>query len=121
MGRKLYWNRRPAHKRNRNYSTSVFPGGTIRNSSEIMATAKFDDILMGILQHCEQVEPFLDAIFSFLARRTDFFQVMHDRSDKMGFPPGVAEKIVLKVSFEVLCNRKEEVTTRRTVTVVKML
>lgn len=62
-----------------------------------MATAKFDDILMGILQHCEQVEPFLDAVFSFLARRTDFFQVMHDRSDKMGFPPGVAEKIVLKI------------------------
>ena len=88
--------------RNRNYSTSIFPGGTARNIFEIMATAKFDDILMGILQHCEQVEPFLDAIFSFLARRTDFFQVMHDRSDKMGFPPGVAEKIVLKVSFEMM-------------------
>jgi len=76
--------------------------GTARKVSEIMATAKFDDILMGILQHCEQVEPFLDAIFSFLARRTDFFQVMHDRSDKMGFPPGVAEKIVLKVTFKVM-------------------
>lgn len=69
-----------------------------------MTTAKFDDILMGILQHCEQVEPFLDAIFSFLARRTDFFQVMHDRSDKMGFPPGVAEKIVLKVDLKIKLN-----------------
>ena len=62
-----------------------------------MDSTKFDDILMGILQHCEQVEPFLDAIFSFLARRTDFFRVMQNREDKMGFPPGVAEKIVLKV------------------------
>ena len=62
-----------------------------------MDTTKFDDILMGMLQHCEQVEPFLDAMFSFLARRTDFFRVMHSRDEKMGFPPGVAEKIVLKV------------------------
>ncbi|KAJ7381978.1 protein localization to pericentriolar material [Desmophyllum pertusum] len=62
-----------------------------------MDTAKFDDVLMGILQHCEQVQPFLDSIFSFLARRTDFFQVMRHRDDKMGFPPGVAEKIVLKI------------------------
>lgn len=78
--------------------------GTARKITEIMTTAKFDDILMGILQHCEQVEPFLDAIFSFLARRTDFFQVMHDRSDKMGFPPGVAEKIVLKVDLKIKLN-----------------
>jgi len=62
-----------------------------------MDTTKFDDVFMGILQHCEQVEPFLDAIFSFLSRKTDFFRVMHNRDDKMGFPPGVAEKIVMRV------------------------
>lgn len=62
-----------------------------------MDSSKFDDLLMGILQHCEQVEPFLDAIFSFLARRTDFFLLMHNRDDKMGFAPGVAEKMVLKI------------------------
>ena len=66
---------------------------------EKMDAAKFDDVFMGMLQHCEQVEPFLDAMFSFLARRTDFFRVMHSRDDKMGFPPGVAEKIVLKVRY----------------------
>lgn len=66
---------------------------------ENMDAAKFDDVFMGMLQHCEQVEPFLDAMFSFLARRTDFFRVMHSRDDKMGFPPGVAEKIVLKVRY----------------------
>ena len=70
-----------------------------------MDTAKFDDVLMGILQHCEQVQPFLDSIFSFLARRTDFFQVMRHRDDKMGFPPGVAEKIVLKVRLFFLANK----------------
>ena len=62
-----------------------------------MDATKFDDVFMGILQHCEQVEPFLDAIFSFLSRKTDFFRVMHNRDDKMGFPPGVAEKIVMRV------------------------
>lgn len=74
-----------------------------------MDTAKFDDILMGMLQHCEQVEPFLDLMFSFLARRTDFFRVMHSQEDKMGFPPGVAEKIVLKVSMFRLSVKKSEI------------
>lgn len=73
-----------------------------------MDTAKFDDILMGMLQHCEQVEPFLDAMFSFLARRTDFFRVMHSQDDKMGFPPGVAEKIVLKVSMFRLSGKRQK-------------
>ena len=99
MGLKLYCNiLELAHET----GTTRFPGVNLhKKTAEIMTTAKFDDILMGILQHCEQVEPFLDAIFSFLARRTDFFQVMHDRSDKMGFPPGVAEKIVLKVDLQL--------------------
>ena len=74
-----------------------------------MDTTKFDDILMGMLQHCEQVEPFLDAMFSFLARRTDFFRVMHSRDEKMGFPPGVAEKIVLKVGDKA-CREKIQQT-----------
>ena len=64
-----------------------------------MATAmdKFDDLFFNILQNCEQIEPFLEVVFSFLARRTDFFRVMHNKTDKMGFPPGVAEKMMLKV------------------------
>ncbi len=58
---------------------------------------KFDDLFFGILQNCEQIEPFLEVVLSFLARRTDFFRVMHNKTDKMGFPPGVAEKMLLKV------------------------
>ena len=64
-----------------------------------MATAmdKFDDLFFNILQNCEQIEPFLEVVFSFLARRTDFFHVMQSKTDKMGFPPGDAEKMMLKV------------------------
>jgi hypothetical protein len=40
------------------------------------------------------IAPLLDAIFSFLYRKTDFYHVMRE-GDKMGFPPGVAEKLVL--------------------------
>lgn len=60
---------------------------------------KFDDVFLGILQHLGKIEPFLEAVFFFLARRTDFFRLMHNRDDKMGFPPGVAEKLVLKVNI----------------------
>ncbi|XP_068675149.1 nudC domain-containing protein 3-like [Montipora foliosa] len=79
-----------------------------------MDSKKFDDVFMGVLQHCEQVETFLDAMFSFLSRRTDFFRVMHSRDDKMGFPPGVAENIVLKVfkRYQEIPYRNE--TSKRT-------
>ena len=66
-------------------------------SRKTMDVTRYDDVLLGVLQHCEQIEPFLEAMFSFLARRTDFFRLMHSRDDKMGFPPGVAEKMVIKV------------------------
>jgi hypothetical protein len=64
-----------------------------------MATSveKFDDLFFAILQNCEQIEPFLEIVFSFLARRTYFFRIMHKKNDKFGFPPGVAEKMLLKV------------------------
>ncbi|XP_057310356.1 nudC domain-containing protein 3-like [Hydractinia symbiolongicarpus] len=58
---------------------------------------KFDDVFLGILQNCGKIEPFLEAIFDFLARRTDFFRLMHKKDDKLGFPPGVARKTVLKI------------------------
>ena len=58
---------------------------------------KFDDVFLSILQHCGKIEPFLDAIFYFLSRRTDFFLLMHNKDDKLGFPPGIAEKMLIKV------------------------
>ena len=66
--------------------------------------AKFDDVFLGILQHLGRIEPFLEAMFFFLARRTDFFKLMHNREDKMGFPPGVAKQIVIRVKRISLIN-----------------
>lgn len=63
-----------------------------------MDPGQLDNIFLGILQNCGQIEPFLDVVFSFLARRTDFYVIMNSREDKMGFPEGIAEKMVLKVS-----------------------
>ena len=58
----------------------------------------YDNALMGILQNCGKLPPFMDAIFSFLARRTDFYIIMQHERARMGFPPGVAESMVMQVS-----------------------
>ena len=60
-------------------------------------TGVYDSALMGILQDCVKLPQFLDAIFSFLARRTDFYLIMEHEKAKMGFPPGVAESMVIQV------------------------
>ena len=62
-----------------------------------MGTPQLDNIFLGILQNCGQIEPFLDVVFSFLARRTDFFLIMSGKEGRMGFPEGIAQKMVLKV------------------------
>ena len=58
----------------------------------------YDNALMGILQDCTKLPMFLDAVFSFLARRTDFYILLTSEQTKMGFPQGVAESMVLQVS-----------------------
>ena len=57
----------------------------------------YDNALMGILQNCGKLQSFLDAVFSFLARRTDFYILMKHEKAQMGFPPGVAESMVQQV------------------------
>ena len=57
----------------------------------------YDGALMGILQSCGKLQPFLDSVFCFLARRTDFYIIMQHERAKMGFPPGVAEGMVIQV------------------------
>lgn len=57
----------------------------------------YDSALMGILQSCGKLQPFLDAVFSFLARRTDFYIIMKHERAKMGFLPGVAEDMAKQV------------------------
>ncbi|KAH8037603.1 hypothetical protein HPB51_015037 [Rhipicephalus microplus] len=59
----------------------------------------YDAALMGILSNEGQIYPFLDAIFDFLYRRTDFYHIKSSPSDKLGFNPGVARRIV-RAAFE---------------------
>ena len=60
-------------------------------------TGVYDNALMGILQNCVKLPQFLDVVFSFLARRTDFYLIMEHERAKMGFPVGVAEGMVMQV------------------------
>ena len=57
---------------------------------------KYDDVLMTVAGQCGGIEPLLNVFFSFLYRKTDFFVVMQKGETKMGFPEGVAEKLVLR-------------------------
>lgn len=59
----------------------------------------YDNALLGILQHVGNIQDFLQVFFGFLYRKTDFYRLLSNPNDKMGFPPGVAEKMVLKVKF----------------------
>lgn len=59
-------------------------------------TELYDNALLGILQHVGNIQNFLQIFFGFLYRKTDFYRLMSSPADRMGFPPGVAEKMVLK-------------------------
>ncbi|XP_041066125.1 nudC domain-containing protein 3 [Carcharodon carcharias] len=59
-------------------------------------TEMYDQALLGILQHVGKIENFLEVFFGFLYRKTDFFRLMVLREDRLGFPPGVAEKLALR-------------------------
>uniref|UniRef100_A0A1B6KVN7 CS domain-containing protein n=1 Tax=Graphocephala atropunctata TaxID=36148 RepID=A0A1B6KVN7_9HEMI len=54
---------------------------------------KHDDLLIHILKEEGQIVPFLDAIFGFLHRRTDFYIIQDNPNAKFGFPVGVAERV----------------------------
>ena len=47
------------------------------------------------------IRPFI--LFSYFDR-TDFYRLMKSKDDKLGFPPGVAAKILLSVSIVEFCN-----------------
>ena len=54
----------------------------------------YDSAFLGILQHCVKLPQFLDALFSFLGRKTDFYVLLREENPKMGFLPGVAQDMV---------------------------
>lgn len=56
-------------------------------------TDQFDNFLITIVKETGGIEGLLHSLHSFLLRRTDFYYEMSP-GDKMGFPPGDAEKMV---------------------------
>ncbi|CAH8584292.1 unnamed protein product [Schistosoma turkestanicum] len=57
---------------------------------------QYDNALLGILQNEGKLEKFLDVIFGFLMRRTDFYYIMTPEKKNIGFPPGVSIEMILK-------------------------
>ncbi|MED6293702.1 hypothetical protein CHARACLAT_013346 [Characodon lateralis] len=68
-------------------------------ASPLMMTEMYDNALLGIIQHVGNIQDFLQVYFGFLYRKTDFYRLLSGPNDRMGFPPGVAEKMVLKVKI----------------------
>ncbi|ESP03847.1 hypothetical protein LOTGIDRAFT_110519 [Lottia gigantea] len=58
---------------------------------------QYDAALLGILQNEGNISNFLQVMFGFLFRRTDFYLIMKGENDKLGFPQGMADKLVLQV------------------------
>jgi hypothetical protein len=58
---------------------------------------RFDDFLFTIVKETGGLEGFLNSVFSFLSRRTDF-SYESDPGDKMGFPPGVSTRMLLSIA-----------------------
>lgn len=62
------------------------------------AAELYDQALLGILQHVGNVQDFLRVLFGFLYRKTDFYRLLRHPTDRMGFPPGAAQALVLQVT-----------------------
>jgi len=76
-----------------------------------MADERFDSMLLGMAQTLGGIEPILHNFLSFLARRTDFFHIQDENNKHTGFPPGVAEQMLLKhfKHFEGLALQQKQV------------
>lgn len=61
-----------------------------------MADGRFDDLLLALAQKHKNTEELTYCILSFFERRTDLFHIIESPNDKMGFCPGVAEKMFFK-------------------------
>ncbi|XP_050298419.1 nudC domain-containing protein 3 isoform X2 [Anthonomus grandis grandis] len=58
-----------------------------------MSTAH-DDMLFNMLKECKTLPAFLDEIFGFLSRRTDFYHIAPNPDSPVGLPKGLAESLV---------------------------
>ena len=71
---------------------------------------RYDSALLGILQNEGQIAKFLDTIYGFLYRKTDYYMIMREKTAKMGFPEGIALKLSVGAfkKYEQLAARNEE-------------
>ncbi|XP_023301644.2 nudC domain-containing protein 3 [Lucilia cuprina] len=60
-----------------------------------MEHARSDCILREILEERKSLTGFLDAVFGFMSRNTDFFHIQKTKDDKIGFPRGDKEQILM--------------------------
>lgn len=74
------------------------------------AAELYDQALLGILQHVGNVHDFLRVLFGFLYRKTDFYRLLRHPTDRMGFPPGAAQALVLQVfkHFDHMARQDDE-------------
>ncbi|XP_017785595.1 PREDICTED: nudC domain-containing protein 3 [Nicrophorus vespilloides] len=63
-------------------------------SVTVAADKRFDDNLFEILKERRTLTNFLDTVFGFLKRRTDFYQVAETNASPVGLPKGLAETIL---------------------------
>lgn len=75
---------------------------------------RYDHALLGILQHVGNVQDFLNVYFGFLYRKTDFYRLLLSPQDRMGFPPGTAQNMVLQAfkAYERLAMQDHEQRVR---------
>ncbi|XP_025836422.1 nudC domain-containing protein 3 isoform X2 [Agrilus planipennis] len=71
----------------------------------------FDDALFNILKECKTLPTFLDTIFGFLRRRTDFYVVAVDPISPIGLPPGWAENLVKQAFLKYKPHNKRDTET----------
>ena len=57
---------------------------------------EFDDVLGAVASSHSSISALLGTVFSFLARRTDFYMTDPSPMRRMGFAPGEAERLVLE-------------------------
>ncbi|KAM8972788.1 nudC domain-containing protein 3 isoform 2-T2 [Pelodytes ibericus] len=75
----------------------------------------YDHALLGILQHVGNIQDFLNIYFGFLYRKTDFYRLLLNPQDRLGFPPGAAQGMVLQTfkTYERLALQDHEQRVRQ--------
>lgn len=80
----------------------------------------YDNMLLEIIKREGKIDSFINIVFGFLQRNTDFFRIMPDPMAKFGFPPGVARhkifeamKLFEERSFQLFPNDKDLVEDAR--------